>query len=172
MNNAASEHPYGSRRRLSLLAIEMLALLCAALAAPGALAQGDPPQPDFYWPYGQVQLDGANIQPAGQRIIAIVHGRACGEGNTLVPVAGPGVPPEDVGKTAYVVDVLHDGTGAGQRPGCGMAGAAVNFYFPELGRFAVQQPGFVVGTQRVDLDLGAALSVRMVVPLVAGDGVN
>jgi hypothetical protein len=161
-----SEHPF---RRRTPLALGVLAFLCALLAVSNAGAQGDPPQPDFYWPYGRVQLDGANIDPEQQTVIALVNGKACGEATTKVAVPGPGVAPEDAGKTVYVVDVLHDGAGAGQRPGCGTLATAVAFYFPQLGRFAVQQPGFVTGGQRVDLDLGPQLGFRAAVPLVAND---
>jgi|GEM_PF-4267327 len=162
----ASEHPFCRR---ATLAFGVLAFVCTLAAAPDAVAQGDPPRPDFYWPYGRVHVDGTNIAPEQQTVIALVNGKACGEATTKVALPGPGVAPADAGKTVYVVNVLHDGTDAGQRAGCGTPSATVTFYFPQLGRFAVQQPGFVSGGQRVDLDLGPQLGFRVAAPLVASD---
>ena len=146
----------------------MLAFCClaAGVTAAGAV---DPPQPDFFWPYGQVQLDGANLDPEVQPVIAIVNGRACGEAETRVVQAGEGVPPGDAGRTVYVVDVLADGPNAGQRPGCGHAGDAVTLYFPLSHRFATGQLQFVIGNLRADVELGPALGNRLPLPMLAGD---
>ena len=143
------------------------------MAASSSLAFAvDPPAPDFFWPYGRVQLDGANIEPSQQTVIALVNGRACGEATTFIAVAGPGVPEADVDKTVYVVDVLADGNGAGQRMGCGYAGAPVALYFVGSRRLAQQQPAFLAGGERVDVDLGPELQFRLQGPMVAADGVN
>lgn len=146
-------------------------MFLAALGGGIAFA-ADPPQPDFFWPYGRVQADGANIVPEQQTVIALVNGKACGEGETLVAQAGPGVPAGDVGKTVYVVDVLADGPGSGHRPGCGFPGAPVLLYFAGAHRLALQQPVFIVGGQRFDVDLGPELSYRLQGPMLASDGVN
>jgi hypothetical protein len=137
---------------------------------PGTAA--NPPQPDFFWPYGQVRLDGANIEPAVQPVIGLVNGRACGEATTKVAQAGTGVPPGDVDKTVYVVDVLADGSDPGHRPGCGRAGDPVQLYFPLARRIGVQAGLFVAGPQRLDVDLGPELQFRLQGPMVASDGVN
>ena len=153
-------------------AIPVLASLLLGAGVVSYAGAQDPPEPDFFWPYGTVQVDGANVEPAEQQVVAIVNGVACGESMTFVAAPGPGVPAGDVGKTVYVVDVHADGVGAGQRVGCGSAGDAVALYFPELRRLALQQPVFVVGGQRVDLALGAELGFRLQGPMVASDGVN
>jgi hypothetical protein len=153
-------------------AFPVLVSLLLALGAATLVRAQDPPQPDFYWPYGRVQLNGENIDPAVQPVIGIVNGRACGEASTLVATEGDGVPEGDVGKTVYVVDIVAEGSGAGHRLGCGRAGDSVMLYFPESRRLAQQQPLFFVGGQRVDVDLGAELSFRLQGPMVASDGVN
>ncbi len=156
-----------TRKAWALAGVLAFSLL-AASAAP-ALGQS-PPAPDFFWPYGRVQANGANIEPAQQTVIGIVNGRACGEGTTQVPAAGPGVPAGDVGKTVYVVDILANGTNTGQRPGCGTPGAVVLLYFAGSHRLATQQTVFTPGSQRFDVDLGPELSFRLVAPVLAGDG--
>jgi hypothetical protein len=156
------------QRRFRRVATAMLAFCCLGAGVTAALAV-DPPQPDFFWPYGQVQLDGANLEPEVQPVIAIVNGRACGEAETRVVEAGEGVPPADVGKTVYVVDVLADGSNEGQRVGCGRPGDAVTLYFPASHRFATGQLQFVVGSLRADVELGAALANRLPLPMLAGD---
>ncbi len=160
-----------SKGRRTAVALGALAFSCAAAGVTSALAI-DPPQPDFFWPHGTVQLAGENVEPEVQPVIALVNGRACGEAETFVAQAGEGVPPGDVGKTVYVVNVLADGTSAGQRPGCGEAGELVSLYFVGSHRLALQQPQFAVGGLRVDLELGPELSFRMPLPMLAGDGVE
>jgi len=144
--------------------------------APGAAmalsAQASsPPLPDFYWPYGRVQDAGANLAPEVQPLFTMVNGRVCGVAETTVAAAAPGIPAADTGKTVYVVDVAADGTGPGQFPGCGRPGDTVVFYFPLAARLAVEQPAFQQGGARVDLELGPALSFRLLAPLPASDGV-
>jgi hypothetical protein len=119
-----------------------------------------------------VQLAGGNLEPEVQPVIALVNGKACGEDETFVAQAGEGVPPEDVGKTVYVVNVLADGAGAGQRAGCGDPGELVSLYFVGSHRIALQQPQFEAGGLRVDVELGPELSFRMPLPMLAGDGVE
>lgn len=172
MNFPLSEHvsPFGSRSRL--LAAGVLASFLLALAVFQGVRAADPPQPDFFWPYGKVQLDGANVAPVNQRVIGIVNGRACGESTTLVAQAGAGVPAGDVGKTVYVIDILADGTNSGQRTGCGRTGDAVSLYFPGLHRFALQQATFLPGSARFDVDLGDELPFRLQGPMLANDGLN
>ena len=142
----------------------MLALSSAAPAAADS-----PPAPDFYWPYGRVQIFAGNLAPPIQPVIAFVNGRACGE--ALVSVAPPadGTPIGDVGRTVYVIDVLADGKGVGQRRGCGHPGDLVTLYFPRSG-IAIQQPLFKQGGQRVDLDIGVQTSHRLQAPLMSSDG--
>ncbi|WP_322797005.1 hypothetical protein [Tepidiforma sp.] len=162
------------RRRSAVRRAALAAVAAAAFCIPvGARAQpASPGPPDFAWPYGIVRLDGANIEPPIQPVIALVNGRACGSDLTRIAEPGPGTPPTDVGRTAYVVDVLADGQAPGQRPGCGVPGLPILLYFPALGRFALQQPTFAPGPQRLDLDLGPGLPYRLASPVVASDGTN
>ena len=87
MNVIRSEHNWPHRSLPWLMAAGVLASLFLALTAIRARA-ADPPQPDFFWPYGKVQLDGANIFPTSQRVIGIVNGKSCGDASTLVAQAG------------------------------------------------------------------------------------
>ena len=171
MKTPRNGHP-ALRRTIRRLA---LPVLVSAFLGPSlfsfATAQ-DPPQPDFFWPYGRVQLAGQNLEPSQQRVIGIVNGRACGEATTFIAAEAPGVPAGDIGKTVYVVDVLADGAQSGHRPGCGRPGDPVLLYFPESHRMAQQQPFFTVGGQRVDADLGPELVNRLQTPMLANDGLN
>jgi hypothetical protein len=170
VNSLRNEH--SPPRNLTLRAlVTVLVLASLAFGAGSALGQ-NPPQPDFFWPYGTVQLGGSNIEPAQQTVIGLVNGRACGEATTLVAAAGPGVPVSDVGKTVYVVDVLADGPNAGQRPGCGHPGDQVLLYFAGSHRLAAQQAFFAVGGQRLDVELGPELLFRLTTPVLARDGPN
>ncbi len=161
-----------ARRRQTAAGLLTAALLLLGGGEAPAGALEPPAPPLFAWPYGTVQAEGGNIDPAVQPIIALVNGRACGEAMTQVAVAGPGTPASDVGKTVYVVDVLADGARPGERPGCGAPGLAIRFWFPVAGRFAQQEAVYAPGGQRVDLELGPVLPFRMAAPLVAADGVN
>lgn len=132
----------------------------------------DPPQPDFFWPYGTVQVAGENLAPETQPVLALVNGKVCGEATTLIATPGPGVPPGDVGKTVYVIDVLADGGSTGQRAGCGNPGDSVMLYFPLSSRIALQQLSFFAGGQRADIELGVELQYRLQGPMLANDGLN
>ncbi len=162
--------PYGRRNRTVTAGILAFAIL--GFGAAGLVSAAGPPQPDFAWPYGRVQQDGANIAPAVQRVIALVNGKACGEAITLVAQAGSGVPTGDVGKTVYVVDVFADGANPGQRPGCGHPGDVISLYFPDSHRLAAQQTTFQTGSQRFDIDLASELVFRLQGPMLANDGLN
>jgi hypothetical protein len=150
----------------------MLASAILGVCGIAVVTAANPPQPDFFWPYGKVQEDGQNIEPPVQSVIALVNGHACGDATTQVALAGPGVPVGDVGKTVYVVDVLADGAEPGDRAGCGHAGDLVSLYFPQLHRFAFQQATFIAGNSRIDIDLGPEMPFRLVGPLLANDGSN
>ena len=150
----------------ALLALLLLGVMPASLAAADS-----PPAPDFYWPYGKVQIFGANLSPSVQPVIAFVNGKACGAAEVRVAPQADGTPIGDVGRTVYVINVLADGTAIGQRPGCGRAGDPVMLYFPKTG-IALQQPLFKQGGQRVDTDIGIRTIYRLQAPLMAADGAN
>ena len=168
MLRTIDEHSPGHRRIIRRSAVGVLVLVFTGSLAVAHAA--DPPRPDFYWPYGTVQLSGANLEPPVQPVIALVNGQACGASETLVPEAGVGIPVGDVGKTAYVVNVLADGASAGQLRGCGKAGDPVTLYFPVSKRFAVQTLSFEAGSQRANLELGEELGFRLVGQMLANDG--
>jgi hypothetical protein len=156
-------------RSHGLLPAGLCLLALALFAARGVEAQA-PPQPDVFWPYGIVAADGGNIDPAIQPVVAIVNGRVCGSANTTIALPGPGVPPSDIGRTVYVIDVLAAGTNPGQLPGCGTPGAPVILYFPQSARVAFEQPAFQQGGHRVNLNLGPELIYRLQGPMVSNDG--
>ncbi len=161
------------RRGRALRPVLPAGLLVAALVFTAVSEAQEPPgPPDFAWPYGIVEADGANLDPAVQPVVALVNGKACGEGMTQVAAAGPGTPASDVGRTVYVVDVLADGSRPGQRPGCGSPGLPIRLWFPAVRRFALQEPSFAPGGQRVDVELGPVLPFRLSALLAASDGVN
>ena len=130
-----------------------------------------PPAPDFYWPYGKIQIFGGNLSPSNQPVIAFVNGKACGAAQVTVAPEAEGTPIGDVGRTVYVIDVLADGAAVGQRPGCGHPGDLVTLYFPKSG-IAVQQPLFKQGGQRIDLDVGVQTIYRLQAPMMSADGSN
>jgi hypothetical protein len=158
------------RRRRPIVAL----LVSAAVAAGtvGAVQAADPPAPDFFWPYGRALVNGQNLSPVSQTVIAFVNGRQCGQATTLVAQPADGTPAGDVNRTVYVIDVLADGRGAGQRAGCGHAGDPVTLYFAGSKRVAVQQPVFKQGGERWDLDLGPELSFHVAGAMLAADGSN
>lgn len=159
------------RRGGALLQRWVAAMLAAALGVWGSAGAQEPPgAPDFAWPYGTVLVDGANLEPPVQPVIALVNGVSCGDALTKVATAAPGTPPGDVGKTVYVVDVLADGSRPGQRLGCGVAGLPIQLWFPVARRLALQQPLFAPGGQRIDLALGAPLGFELRATVVASDG--
>ena len=150
----------------------LLALfVCAAAVGGHGSEAASPPLPDFFTPFGHALSAGSNISPEEQRVIAFVRGRVCGQGRTLTPSAGEGVPPTDVGRTVYTVNVLPSGTGGGQRPGCAFPGDQVTLYFPESHLTATLPLAYGQGGRRVDLDLDINLLYRLGLPQVAGDGV-
>lgn len=157
-------------RRRTMASLAGAALLAAGVV--GGAHAADPPAPDFFWPYGRVSVGGQNISPVSQTVIAFVNGRQCGHATTLVAQPADGTPPGDVNRTVYVVDVLADGTGAGELAGCGHAGDPVTLYFSGSKRVALQQPIFKQGGERWDLDLGPELSFRVSAAMLAGDGSN
>jgi hypothetical protein len=142
-----------------------------AVAAPVRADVGPhPPQPDFFWPYGTALVGAENLQPVPQPVVALVRGIVCGAGSTKLATSEPGTPADDVGKTVYVVDVLADGAGPGQRKGCGRPDDVVMFYFPASGRVANQSIPFRQGGLRADLDLQIALTTRVSLMMPAADG--
>lgn len=143
----------------------------AALVSLG-LAESQPVPPSFAYLYGRVLVEGENISPESQPVMAFVNGKSCGgaPSNTFVAIEGEGVPDEDVGRTVYVLDVLADGTKVYERPGCGHTGDQVILYFPVIGRMSSQRPLFQPGPQRADLELDIALQFRAGIPAIATDG--
>ena len=155
------------RQRLTGAVLASFALGGALLSSAVA---SSPPAPDYFWPYGKVLIDGANITPEVQPVIAFVNGRVCGTAQPLVATAADGTPADDVGRTVYVIDVAANGGGVGQRPGCGHANDRVVLYFPASHRMGSQQPIFKQGGERVDLELGVNLQYQLRATQIAGDG--
>ena len=161
---------HGTLRNAAVVALFILA---GALFGAGHLSAGradSPPFPDFFWPYGRVQVNAVNISPDVQPVVAVVNGHNCGAGSTKTAVADPGNPVEDTGKTVYVIDVAGDGGSATQKAGCGRVGDLVMLYFPAMHRLALQTPSFQVGGQRVNIDLASPLIFRRMALLVSSDG--
>lgn len=136
-----------------------------------------PGPPDDNYVYGQVLVEGANVSPPEQTLIAFVNGIACGWDTTGIAESHPDNPPADVGKTVYAVAVRGDGAGPAQKPGCGKNGDTIRFYLPELRRLATQTATFTTGTpattnKRVDLSMAQLLSHVATIPLIAGDGTD
>ena len=160
----------GSVRRFRGIRVGGIVLLAGgALWAGVAFAQSGPPQPTFYWPYGVVQANGANLSPAVQPVIAFVNGKVCGSGMTQVATAGTNTPASDVGKTVYVLEVAADGSAPGERVGCGKAGSGVTLYFPESG-LALPSGIFKQGPERLDVAIAKALVNQRALPALADDG--
>jgi hypothetical protein len=157
------------RTKSGIEVIVFVAITCSLLTAPRSHA-ANPPLPEFSTLFGHALVAGTNISPEEQRVIAFVRGGACGEGRTLAPAAGEGVPPTDVGRTVYTVNVLPSGPGAGQRPGCAFPGDQVTLYFPESHRTTTLPLAYSAGGRRVDLDLDIDMQFRVGLPQVAGDG--
>lgn len=148
--------------------------LVAVLGWAGALAQDAPGPPSFAYAYGRVLVNGENLAPEVQPVIAFVNGKSCGGApvSTFVATPGDDVPDEDVGRTVYVIDVLADGTNTYERPGCGRSGDPIMLYFPTIGRSSTQQPLFQPGPLRTDLELDVALQFRATLPQLSGDGTD
>ena len=161
-----------NRRSLTALLIwsGVPALAFGAIAFAGIAAADSPPVPDFFWPYGLIQTNGADISPAVQTVMAFVNGESCGTAQTQVATASDGTPPGDVGHTVYVINVFANGTSAGDRSGCGQANSPVMLYLPQSHLIAQQQPLFQQGSERVDLNMSVQLSNQSVVPSLSNDG--
>jgi hypothetical protein len=147
----------------------LVSLSVAAAAVSTALADG-PPVPDFFRPYGLVQSGGANIFPETQPVVAFVRDTNCGSGATFVALPADGTPASDVGKTVFALNVLADGTGGGERRGCGRVNDPVMLYFPVLHALATPKPKFVVGTVRIDVAVGAVLGSQARLGAIGADG--
>jgi len=159
---------FRSRRAVAALLVSAI----GAVAVSGIATADSPPVPDFFWPYGLIQVNGADVSPQVQPLIAFVNGRACGIAQTQVATAADGTPASDVGHTVYVIDVLADGSGAGDRPGCGRPNQPVTLYLPQSGLVAAQQPLFQQGSERVDLNMSTHLVYHGASAAVASDGSN
>ena len=163
-------------RRYPLATASLLVAVSALAALFGfrGTAEGvDPPPapPDFTTVFGPVQLDGQNISPAVQPIVAFVNGNSCGDSEEQTQVASddPANAP-DIGKTVYAISVFADGSGFGQSPGCGTSGDSIHFYLPALHRMANETATFDgVGFTRQELTLGPELQFRATVPVLAAD---
>ena len=165
-----------SRVPAPALAMSLLALATVAglFASRGVAFSVDPPPspPDFTTVFGPVQVDGQNIVPSEQMVMAFVNGRSCGTDSTKVASDDPSNEP-DIGKTVYAVSVLADGSGFSQALGCGTNGDTVSFYFPDLHRLANESTMFSgVGFKREELTLGSEMSFRLPTTLVTADGID
>jgi hypothetical protein len=156
-------------RRTTVVVIALVALL-GLLAFRGVASGTVPPTPpDFSTVFGPVQLDGQNLQTSEQTLIAMVNGQACGHTATQVASDDPSNEP-DIGKTVFAVNVMANGSGFSQVPGCGTNGDIIHFYLPEEHRLATETSVFSgVGFQRQELTLDAELVNRLPVPLVTAD---
>jgi hypothetical protein len=158
------------RRRGHRSGAFFVSVAIVAAAAMAGAASADPPTPDFYRPYGTVQVAGANLAPVPQPVVAFVHDNNCGTGTTSVAAAGEGVPQSDAGKTVYVLDVLADGPGAFERIGCGRVGDAVRLYLPLEHAFLSPVATFKEAFERVDATVSTPLGFQVRTPLTAADG--
>ena len=160
------------RGRLVLLAVAVAATLIVWGPDAPSRAQGPPPFPDFTTVFGRaLMIDGGNLSPSEQPLIAFINGRSCGWSSTHIARAAEDVPLGDWGRTVYAIDARADGTGLYQLPGCGTAGDAISFYFPLIGRMAAREASFGSATgERADLSLDVHLRYRLRAPLMASDG--
>ncbi len=165
--------PARAGRGLSaLLAIAAAALIIWFAAAP-LRAQGPPPFPDFTTVFGRALVDGENLSPPAQPLIAFINGHSCGWSSTQLASAREDVPIGDWGRTVYAVDARADGSGLYQIPGCGTAGVTISLYFPLIGRMATQEVSFGGASDvRADLSLDVNLRYRLKAPLMASDGIT
>jgi hypothetical protein len=113
-----------------------------------------------------VQQDNGNLVPNSQPVLAFVSGTACGTALTRLAPSGPETPPEDADHTVYALKVLS----AVDRAGCGLPGASVSLYFPQLGRMANESTPFADAERRLNLTLGPPLGNRLIIHYVSGDG--
>ncbi|MGH2627842.1 MAG: hypothetical protein ACRDHY_14465, partial [Anaerolineales bacterium] len=109
--------------RTRTAAATIAATAFAAAVGCAALVQAQAPAPPtFGYLFGQVTVEGENIAPETQPVIAFVNGVSCGSAQTFIAIEGDEVPPADVGRTVYVIDVFADGARNYERPGCGHPG--------------------------------------------------
>ncbi|MFQ5380213.1 MAG: hypothetical protein ACE5EF_01135 [Dehalococcoidia bacterium] len=142
------------------------AILAVSLPA-GATAIADPPIPTELRLFGSVLVDGSNVEPRGQPLLAIVNGRVCGETTIFLNPEGE---PVDGGLTVYVLTVAAAGSGANEHEGCGEDGDPITLYLPGKGLLASSPVAFSSGWARADLSLttGPQLA-RNLLPLIATD---
>lgn len=160
--------------RLPLFALLAVIAVVAAVAAFPSRAQ-PPAFPEFTTVYGRALIDGENLQPPEQPLVAFVNGRACGWTSVgLAPAAddaGDGEADPDSGRTVYAVDARSGGDGLYQIPGCGRAGDAIRFYLPLSGRMAEEEARFGgEGAVRADLSFDVELPWRLRAPQLASEG--
>lgn len=163
--------------RLPLFALLAVIAVAAAVAAFPSRAQ-PPAFPEFTTVYGRALIDGENLQPPAQPLVAFVNGRACGWTSVaLAPDAddaGDGddaEPDPDAGRTVYAVDARSGGDGLYQLPGCGQAGDAIRFYLPLSGRMAEEEARFGgEGAVRADLSFDVDLPWKLRAPQLANEG--
>lgn len=161
--------------RFPLFALLAVIAVAAAVAALPSRAQ-PPAFPEFTTVYGRALIDGENLQPPDQPLVAFINGRVCGWTSVrLVPAAdGDGEDAEsdpDAGRTVYAVDARSGGDGLYQLPGCGRAGDAIRFYLPLSGRMAEEEARFGGdGAARADLSFGVDLPWRLRAPQLANEG--
>jgi hypothetical protein len=134
-----------------------------------ALAQA--PSRLFAYLYGRVAVDGECRAGDAARLAFV--GKSCEvRPRNFVTTEGDDIPPEDIGKTVYVVDVLADGHNVYEREGCAHPGDPILLYLPAIGRMSSTQPLFQPGPVRADLQLDIWLGYRQVVPAVASEGAD
>lgn len=162
--------------RLPLFALLAVIAVAAVVAAFPSRAQ-PPAFPEFTTVYGRALIDGENLQPPTQPLVAFVNGRACGWTSVaLTPDADDGEgedaePDPDAGRTVYAVDARSGGDGLYQLPGCGQAGDAIRFYLPLSGRMAEEDARFGgEGAVRADLSFDVDLRWRLRAPQLANEG--
>ena len=142
----------------------LAASLFVALAIGIASARAqDPPLPVFAYRYGRAAVSpGQDLQPPTGHVVAIVRGRGCGEGVTLVAPPGSG---EDTGHTVYTVQAESDAVD----PGCGVPGEPITLWFPTARRMADAIGPWFSGSARMDATAGRELPFGSVLPSVARD---
>ena len=162
--------------RLPLFALLAVIAVAAAVAAFPSRAQ-PPAFPEFTTVYGRALIDGENLQPADQPLVAFVNGRACGWTSIGLAPAPDDDEDEDAeadpdaGRTVYAVDARSGGDGLYQLPGCGRAGDAIRFYLPLSGRMAEEEARFGgKGAVRADLSFDVELPWRLRAPQLASEG--
>ncbi len=154
-----------SRRSVRMGALAALAasLFVALGAGRAAVRAQDPPLPDFAYRYGRVSpAANLDLQPAIGPSVALVQGRACGEGVTLVAPTGSG---EDTGHTVYTLRIESNAA----VPGCGQPGQPFTIWFPAARRMAEAAGPWFTGSARMDVVAARELPFALAVPSVARD---